>query len=787
MNPSTRSPRPSLAHILRNVKDAESWKKPRLNDQLGPYTLISPLGEGAFGEVWLANNTSSDTQAAVKIFRPGRFPEGLNESATRFHDGAAAMTKLQPSPHVVRIYEGANYSNGQLWFAMEYFPQRDFAQFRSRRKLNFAQASGLIEHLLEAVRAAHLHEPEQILHRDIRPQNLLVRSEGKDPEGVLADFDIAYYEDQLRVRDETGAILSNYRYLPPEVLKSGDPAKVMRRPENDLYAAAVCILEILTEMDVDISAQPNHLVSLLEQKGAGTTISSRHRRRIAGFLSQALSDDPSTRFSDVSEFISAWKLTSRETVSIEALLIFPVLSGVVAASCAADWAWFTCRDQFWWRLVALLSTAAWIAIQTVFSLSWILSMFSARLSAIRQRVYRWVRHHRITIATSILIVLASGPATLWASNFFGRSQLFALDNPEPCIAIGHDGFATDSFPPGIHNTLDANGTSRLICVKYNGSSPEITGHSLATVLPKLTLSESPAFRTSKITPTGPVSLRTSVAGFLENTTLDGLKTPRGPFPFQWGFDNAEGRTLIDALSAGGQLNCAKGCKAVSVRVDGRDISIPLLQMGLVELDSMEQASAEQRKTQDSAKAMRLGIWGERERAARAESRARLLESCPEECCHGIPCEEHQGCTEQTRCMLCRDGDAGRWKLKLLALNRLDGWSHTKVCVSSQSCTQTCVDVDDAGTPLGIVGCRLKRSEFAHISLEVLGKLDNSTEQRIAEQRESFSLPTAESACQTIVFRNLERRKATIPSVAFEITYDPPDRHQTLVHKKVSQE
>lgn len=742
---STSSSRPSLAHILRNVKDANNWKKPKPSDRLGPYTLLSPLGEGAFGEVWLASNTSSDTQVAVKIFRPGRFSEELHESATRFHDGAAAMTKLQNSSQVVRIYEGARFSDGQLWFAMEYFPQRDFSQYRTRRKIDFGQASKLIEHLHDAIKAAHQHAPEQILHRDVRPQNLLIREEGEHLEAVLADFDIAYYEDQLRIRDETGAILSNYRYLPAEVLKSGDPGKVMRRPENDLYAAAVCILEILTELDVDISANPDHLVRLLEQKGAAATVSARHRRRIAGFLSQALSDDPTARFPNISEFIAAWKLTSRGTVSLEVLLGLPVLSGVGGAACAADWAWFAYRDQFWWRFAALSLSALWIGAQGFFSLSWLMSIFSARFGAIRQRAYRRARQHRIIVSLALLAAMASGPIAVWTTDFFQRTQLYVLDNPEPCVALNPIGLAIDSFPPGHHETLGAKQVTRLLCVRRKGSSADVAGHSMATVVPELRLSETPTFRVSKLTPNGPTSLHTSVEGVLRNVVLEGVVTPNVPFAFRWGFENDAAKPLVDALSGGGHLACSRGCASVVARINGGDVAVPLLQLGLVELADPKDGSPERLQAQESAKLQGVGVWGERSRAAEAETRAQLLSSCPAECCNGLPCEEHQGCTAQTRCMLCRDKDAGRWKLKLLALTQLDGWNRTKVCISSQSCNQTCVDVDDAGTPLGIVGCRLRRQEFASLYLEVLGKHGSSAEQRIAEKRQSFSLPNADRA------------------------------------------
>src|SRR5690606_37771252 len=130
----------------------------------------------------------------------GQFsPKARLAAAERFRDGATAMQKLDNSPNVIRLFEGPTVTESRLWFAMEYFEHRDLDRWIQKNpEASYELRLKLIGDILGGLQAAH---KKGVVHRDVRPGNVLIAEDAQSVRAVLADFDIAYFEDYLRKRE----------------------------------------------------------------------------------------------------------------------------------------------------------------------------------------------------------------------------------------------------------------------------------------------------------------------------------------------------------------------------------------------------------------------------------------------------------------------------------------------------------------------------------------------------------------------------------------------------------
>src|SRR5215471_7296951 len=142
--------------------------------QLGPYTLLSPIGAGGMGEVWKALDTRLDRIVAVKRLNP--------EHSKRFEQEAKIIAALN-HPNICRLYDV-----GPDYLVMEYIEGRTLAERIQRGALPVSEALGIARQIAEALEAAHENGKT---HRDLKPANIKIT-----PEGVvkLLDFGLAEAE-----------------------------------------------------------------------------------------------------------------------------------------------------------------------------------------------------------------------------------------------------------------------------------------------------------------------------------------------------------------------------------------------------------------------------------------------------------------------------------------------------------------------------------------------------------------------------------------------------------------
>jgi len=222
------------------------WRDPAVGDRLDSHLLVEHLGAGRYSEVWRAQNIITNSTVAIKIFTPERFPpEDRQAAAERFHKGARAMARLN-HPRIVPLKSPPVVSGPFLWFSMAHLPEKDLAGALSRNLLTAEQCAGVFEDIVEATVYSHL---QGAVHRDIRPSNILLeRDDTGRYRGVLADFDMAYWETVLQSETSTIGNVSLPRYLPEELIRTSPQnagfKKLVRSPHNDVFALGVVLADI---------------------------------------------------------------------------------------------------------------------------------------------------------------------------------------------------------------------------------------------------------------------------------------------------------------------------------------------------------------------------------------------------------------------------------------------------------------------------------------------------------------------------------------------------------------
>ncbi|WTW97754.1 bifunctional serine/threonine-protein kinase/glutamate ABC transporter substrate-binding protein [Streptomycetaceae bacterium NBC_01309] len=174
------------------------------------YRLSRSLGRGGMGEVWLAVDTALGREVAVKELL---LPASLDETAQRSwlerskrEATAAARIRHENVVTVHDVFE----EDGRPWIVMELVISRSLAEaVRSEGRLDFAEAARIGLDVLRALRAAHA---KGVLHRDVKPANVLL---GLDGRVVLTDFGIATFVDAPQVT-QIGELLGTPGYLAPE-------------------------------------------------------------------------------------------------------------------------------------------------------------------------------------------------------------------------------------------------------------------------------------------------------------------------------------------------------------------------------------------------------------------------------------------------------------------------------------------------------------------------------------------------------------------------------------------
>jgi len=269
------------------------------------YQVLEHIGTGGMAEVYCAQDLQLERKVALKLLHD-RF--ALDEEfVERFRREASSAAGLQHQ-HVVSVYDRGE-SDGTPYIAMEYVDGRTLKELvRERGPLPPAQAIDLTIQVLRAARFAHRRG---VIHRDFKPQNVIVDDDGR---AKVTDFGIA--RAGASDMTQTGSIMGTAQYLSPEQAQ-GHAVNA----RSDLYSIGVILYELLTG-SVPFDAESAVTVALKQVSEA--PIAPRRRNpsvppELEAIVLRALAKDPADRFADADEFIAALQAASSRIPSDAAI------------------------------------------------------------------------------------------------------------------------------------------------------------------------------------------------------------------------------------------------------------------------------------------------------------------------------------------------------------------------------------------------------------------------------------------------------------------------------------
>jgi serine/threonine protein kinase/Flp pilus assembly protein TadD len=213
----------------------------RSGSRIGPYKLLSILGEGGYGIVYLAERQRPvKRRVALKIIKPGM---DSKQVIARFEAERQALALLD-HPNIAHVFNAGTTKVGRPYFVMEYVKGIPVTEHCDRHRLTIEERLKLFLQVCEAVQHAH---QKGIIHRDIKPSNILVAIEAERPIPMIIDFGVAKAISQpLTERTlvtEQGQFVGTPEYMSPE---QADLTTQDIDTRSDIYSLGVVLYELLT-------------------------------------------------------------------------------------------------------------------------------------------------------------------------------------------------------------------------------------------------------------------------------------------------------------------------------------------------------------------------------------------------------------------------------------------------------------------------------------------------------------------------------------------------------------
>ncbi|KUK14566.1 MAG: UvrD-helicase domain-containing protein [Synergistetes bacterium] len=288
--------------------------------KLGKYKIINWLGGGAFGDVYLAEDTLIGKKFAIKVSK-------LKEKDVKILKGEAQILASLDHPNIARFYN-LDIIDGRLVLVIEYVEGKSLRDLLEKGRIKLEDVPQIFLPVLDALQYAH---SRGVIHRDIKPENILISNEGIVK---LVDFGLGVF---LKGGSIKATVAGTPVYMPPESWNG------IYLPSSDVYSIAVVIYESLTgknPFDGDTLEDIRRKVFEVDPKPLKFYLPS-YPQELSDVLAKALSKRPEHRYIDVSSFkedlLKALKLdrtielkeTSRSSVFSNELQLTPSQHEVV--------------------------------------------------------------------------------------------------------------------------------------------------------------------------------------------------------------------------------------------------------------------------------------------------------------------------------------------------------------------------------------------------------------------------------------------------------------------------
>ncbi len=266
-----------------------------IGKSLGRYHILEQLGEGGMATVYKAYDTRLETDVAVKVIRTENLaPSALERSLKRFEREAKALARLT-HPNIVKVTDFGE-DEDKPYLVMEYLPGGTLKQ-KLGKPIPWNESISI---LLPIARALDFAHRQNMIHRDVKPSNILITADG---EPMLTDFGIAKILDLEETADLTGTGMGigTPEYMAPEQWTGKTSAF------SDQYALGVVFYEMLTGRKPYSADTPAAI--LLKQATEPLPRPSQFTRdlpeKVEKLLLKALTRNPEDRYASMAEFAKA--------------------------------------------------------------------------------------------------------------------------------------------------------------------------------------------------------------------------------------------------------------------------------------------------------------------------------------------------------------------------------------------------------------------------------------------------------------------------------------------------
>jgi tetratricopeptide (TPR) repeat protein len=250
---------------------------------IGRYEIISRLGQGGMGSLYLAKDPKIGRLVAIKLVRQEFDSPEARQRFAREAQSAGALRH----PNIVTIFDVDEYA-GLPYIAMEYVDGETLAEIvRRKAPLSITQRLQWIEELCGGLAYAHR---QGIVHRDVKPANLMV-----DNEGALKILDFGLARREASKFTQTHTIIGTPNYMSPEQIRAGDVG-----PSSDIFAVGAVLYELLVYVEAFPGKVHQAMHKILhEEPKPISDVFPGIDPAIVTLLAHSMEKDPKRRFADL--------------------------------------------------------------------------------------------------------------------------------------------------------------------------------------------------------------------------------------------------------------------------------------------------------------------------------------------------------------------------------------------------------------------------------------------------------------------------------------------------------
>lgn len=263
----------------------------------GRYRLDQRLAAGGMGTVWRATDTTLGRPVAVKLLHDSGDPDDGDHLVERFRREAEALARLNHR-NIVTVYDYGSTEKGGYFLAMEYVDGKSLAQLTKEEVVDAGRAVRLVLQVAQALRYAH---KIGIVHRDVKPGNILVTTGEEGELAKLVDFGLVRLQKDERLTAH-GMILGSVHCMAPEQIRGGEVDA-----RTDIYALGIVAYRLLNGQYPFNSAQATEVMAAHLHAPVPYFRDVKPDLVVPpgleGVIRKALAKDPAERHQDANELV----------------------------------------------------------------------------------------------------------------------------------------------------------------------------------------------------------------------------------------------------------------------------------------------------------------------------------------------------------------------------------------------------------------------------------------------------------------------------------------------------